>query len=138
MNKSAANRSMFRRILRRLLFANRGRLFVILLALSAGAAVSAALLNLQVDANRRLSMEFRSFGPNVIVSPPSFGDSSTSLIESLFDRISDRNSNLGGVARAEFLYGVIDVALAKSNEKIPNYMRGGARAVLTGYAHSGP
>ena len=44
---TSANRSMFRRLLRRLLFANRGRLFVILLALSAGAAVSAALLNLQ-------------------------------------------------------------------------------------------
>jgi len=55
MNKRAANRSMFRRILRRLLFANRGRLFVILLALSAGAAVSAALLNLQTDAKRALA-----------------------------------------------------------------------------------
>ena len=52
MPNPSANRSMFRRILRRLLFANRGRLFVILLALSAGAAVSAALLNLQVEIGR--------------------------------------------------------------------------------------
>ncbi len=61
------NSFMFRRLVRRLLFANRGRLFVILLALSSGAAVSAALLNLQVDAKRRLTSEFRTFGANILV-----------------------------------------------------------------------
>jgi len=60
---------MFGRLVRRLLLANRGRLLVILLALSAGAAVSAALLNLQTDAKRRLTTEFRSFGPNVLITP---------------------------------------------------------------------
>jgi putative ABC transport system permease protein len=60
---------MFWRIIRRLFGANPGRLFVMLLALGAGAAVTAALLNLQVDANRRLTSEFRAFGPNVLVLP---------------------------------------------------------------------
>jgi putative ABC transport system permease protein len=64
-----SNRAMFWRIIRRLLGANRGRLFVMLLALGAGAAVTAALLNLQVDAKRRLTTEFRRFGANVIVTP---------------------------------------------------------------------
>jgi putative ABC transport system permease protein len=68
-NPRSANRAMFWRIIRRLLGANRGRLFVILLALGAGAAVTAALLNLQVDAKRRLTTEFRAFGPNVVISP---------------------------------------------------------------------
>ncbi len=63
------SRPMFWRIVRRLLTANRGRLFVILLALGAGAAVTAALLNLQIDANRRLTTEFRSLGANVVVAP---------------------------------------------------------------------
>src|ERR1700758_87182 len=63
------NRAMFWRIIRRLLSANRGRLFVMLLALVAGAAVTAALLNLQVDARRRLTTEFRAFGPNVLIVP---------------------------------------------------------------------
>ena len=63
------NRAMFWRIVRRLLGANRGRLFVILLALGAGAAVTAALLNLQVDAKRRITTEFRVFGANVVVTP---------------------------------------------------------------------
>jgi putative ABC transport system permease protein len=63
------SRPMFWRIVRRLIAANRGRLIVILLALGAGAAVTAALLNLQVDAKRRLTTEFRAFGANVIVAP---------------------------------------------------------------------
>src|ERR1700752_839058 len=63
------DRKMFWRIIRRLLAANRGRLFVILLALVAGAAITAALLNLQIDAKRRLTTEFRAFGPNVIIAP---------------------------------------------------------------------
>jgi putative ABC transport system permease protein len=69
----ATNKAMFWRIIRRLLGANRGRLFVILLALGAGAAVTAALLNLQVDAKRRLTTEFRAFGANFIIVPKSLG-----------------------------------------------------------------
>ncbi len=63
------DRKMFWRIVRRLFAAQRGRLLVILLALGAGAALTAALLNLEVDAKSRLSREFRAFGTNVIVSP---------------------------------------------------------------------
>jgi putative ABC transport system permease protein len=65
------DRMMFWRIVRRLLGAHRGRLLMILLALGAGAAVTAALLNLQVDANRRLTTEFRTFGANVVIAPKS-------------------------------------------------------------------
>jgi len=78
------NRGMFWRMLRRLLSANRGRLFVMLLALGAGAAVTAALLNLQVDAKRRLTTEFRAFGANVVIAPgnsPVSGDGSATLAE---------------------------------------------------------
>lgn len=66
-----ANRKMFWRIVGHLLVANPSRLFVILLALGSGAAITAALLNLQIDAKRRLTTEFRSFGPNAIVAPRS-------------------------------------------------------------------
>jgi len=64
-----AKLSMFWRIERRLLTTNYGRLFVILLALGAGAAVTSALLNLQIDAKKRLTSEFRALGANVIVTP---------------------------------------------------------------------
>jgi putative ABC transport system permease protein len=64
-----AGSPMFWRIVRRLLMANSGRLFVILLALGAGAAVTSALLNLQIDAKKRLTTEFRALGANVVVAP---------------------------------------------------------------------
>jgi putative ABC transport system permease protein len=70
-DRRATNRAMFWRIIRRLFGANPGRLFVMLLALDAGAAVTAALLNLQVDAKRRLTTEFRAFGANLIIAPKS-------------------------------------------------------------------
>ena len=91
-----ANRAMFWRILRRLLGANRGRLFVILLALGAGAAVTAALLNLQIDAKRRLTAEFRAFGPNVVIVPrESSGQALGSMLDqSILDRIPDENDGI--------------------------------------------
>src|ERR1700730_1812701 len=64
-----ADRKMFWLILRRIFTSNRGRLFVILVALGAGAAVTAALLNLQIDAKRRITTEFRAFGANVVIAP---------------------------------------------------------------------
>lgn len=88
------NRQMFWRILRRLLTANPGRLFVILLALGAGAAVTAALLNLQVDAKRRLTTEFRAFGPNVVITPQNSADTfvtSPMLNSAVLDRIPSAN-----------------------------------------------
>lgn len=70
-DRRSVNRRMFWRVLSRSVFANRGRLIVILLALGAGAAITAALLNLQVDAKRRITTEFRAFGPNVLITPRS-------------------------------------------------------------------
>jgi putative ABC transport system permease protein len=85
---SDTNRAMSWRIIRRQLGANRSRLFVILLALGAGAAITAALLNLQVDARRRLTTEFRAFGANVIIAPPNSPESGyQTLASSVAQRI---------------------------------------------------
>jgi hypothetical protein len=59
---------MFWRILWRLLYASRGRLALALIAVISGAAVSAALLNLDLDATDKFTREFRVFGANVVVS----------------------------------------------------------------------
>ncbi len=104
----ATNRAMFWRIIRRLFGANRGRLFVILLALGAGAAVTAALLNLQVDAKRRLTKEFRAFGANIIVAPVrsnSLGENSATLQEQDLAQTIREIGNPSIVA-APFLYFV--------------------------------
>jgi ABC-type lipoprotein release transport system permease subunit len=88
------DRKMFWRIMRRLLSANRGRLFVILLALGSGAAITSALLNLQVDAKRRLTAEFRAFGPNVIIAPRGDDGSATqprTMPESVIKKVPSLN-----------------------------------------------
>jgi putative ABC transport system permease protein len=106
------NRWMFWRIIRRLLLAHRGRLFVVLLGLGAGAAVTAALLNLQVDAKRRLTSEFRAFGANVIIAPRHTDSSvAATLDESILQRIPwqvGSNQVLG----VGLLYAVIDVSVS--------------------------
>jgi putative ABC transport system permease protein len=66
---------MFWRILWRLLSASRGRLTLALVIVTSGAAVSAALLNLNLDASNKLTREFRSLGANVIVSPAEAAES---------------------------------------------------------------
>ena len=104
----AANRAMFWRIIRRLFAANPGRLFVMLLALSAGAAVTAALLNLQVDAKRRLTTEFRAFGANIIVAPRSTDDSGLqagTFADSAYDEVSTIPITEGGKSALLFSIG---------------------------------
>jgi putative ABC transport system permease protein len=111
-----ANRAMFWRILRRLFGANPGRLFVMLLALGAGAAVTAALLNLQVDAKRRLTTEFRTFGANVVITPHEMSqglDRDRTLDESVLRRITESSSS-NRVLSAGFLYAVIDVSVGSN------------------------
>jgi len=118
MNRLSSNRRMFWRIVRRLLFAHRGRLFVILLALVAGATITAALLNLQVDAKRRLTSEFRAFGPNVIVSPTgSMIESGEQTIdEQLFFKFPKRTRASQVVRFTGFLYEVGTAAVFGDNK----------------------
>jgi putative ABC transport system permease protein len=109
------NRPMFWRIVRRLITANRGRLIVILLALGAGAAVTSALLNLQVDAKRRLTTDFRALGANVVVAPRANANNNdgTTLEETVLHKIP---ANAGGheVQPVAFLYVVAEASAANS------------------------
>lgn len=69
---------MFWRLLFQLLRGSRGRLAVALLALASGAAVISALLNLDLDMERKLTQEFRSLGANLVIAPrrtPGIADS---------------------------------------------------------------
>ena len=104
---------MFWRIVRRLLTANYGRLFVILLALGAGAAITSALLNLQIDAKRRLTTEFRALGANVIVAPRDANENSGggTLEQALLAELPTENSGKP-VPAVAFLYVIGQVAKA--------------------------
>jgi putative ABC transport system permease protein len=58
---------MFWRVLRQMIVRGRGRLAVALIAIVSGATASAALLNLEFDAERKFSHELRTLGPNVLI-----------------------------------------------------------------------
>jgi len=104
-DRRSVNRRMFWRVLSRSVFANRGRLIVILLALGAGAAITAALLNLQVDAKRRITTEFRAFGPNVLITPRS----SNTMNDPALSELQSGSENADYVA-TPFLYIVAKVS----------------------------
>ncbi len=130
-----ANRAMFWRIIRRLLGANRGRLFVILLALGAGAAVTAALLNLQVDAERRLNYEFRAFGANVIIAPREIEGriaGSTTMEENLLDQVPADNEGTH-VVRVGLLNLIANVSALSSDPERPGKQ---TLVVVNGYSGS--
>ena len=104
---------MFWRIVLRLITANYGRLFVILLALGAGAAITSALLNLQIDAKRRLTTEFRALGANVIITPRDVNanPSGGTLDQALLTGLPAENSGKP-VPAVAFLYVIGAVAKA--------------------------
>lgn len=122
-----ANRAMFWRILGRLLSANPGRLFVMLLALGAGAAVTAALLNLQVDAKRRITTEFRTFGPNVLIVPKgSSGSNSETLPDSIIHSVPV-NVASGRVTVKSVLYLVANVSVLQPGKSASAVVSGSNR-----------
>src|SRR5690348_2820837 len=118
------NRAMFWRIIRRLFGANRGRLFVMLLALGAGAAVTAALLNLQVDAKRRLATEFRAFGPNVLIIPKGTSALSSETLPESTVHLVPVNVSSGRVAVSSTLYMVASVSVPRSGSPLSAVVAG--------------
>jgi putative ABC transport system permease protein len=96
---------MFWRIFRQLLRASRGRLTVALIALSSGAAISSALLNINLDAKQKLTHEFRTLGANVVVAPPSAGSDAALADAAIMDRIVGPGAPRI-VAAAPYLYVV--------------------------------
>ncbi len=123
-DRRMTNRAMFWRIIRRLFGANPGRLFVMLLALGAGAAVTAALLNLQVDARRRLTTEFRAFGPNVLIIPKGSSAASSETLPESTIHLVPVNLPSGRVTVSSTLYMVASVSVPQSGKSLPAVVAG--------------
>ncbi|HEV8385129.1 MAG TPA: ABC transporter permease [Candidatus Acidoferrales bacterium] len=106
---------MFWRVLWQLLRASRGRLAVALVAVAAGAAVCSALVNLNLDAERKLTREFRTLGANVVISPAraTAGDDVPLLEVSVLDKMSSARVP-EVVAAAPYLYVVARAAGGRS------------------------
>jgi putative ABC transport system permease protein len=112
------DRKMFWRIIRGIFTSNRGRLFVILLALGAGAAVTAALLNLQIDAKRRITTEFRAFGPNVMIVPKGTSSSSSETLPESIIHSAPLNLSSGRVSVSAAIYLVASISVPQSGKSL--------------------
>jgi putative ABC transport system permease protein len=111
---------MFKRLLLHLLRGNRVRLTVALLALTSGATVASALMNLDVDINRKLAQEFRSLGANLVISAPltSASDAtSAALIDASAMRAVEPLQSSGVIA-SPYLYLVVRTGSAPSREVV--------------------
>jgi putative ABC transport system permease protein len=120
------DRKMFWRIVRRLFAAQRGRLLVILLALGAGAALTAALLNIQVDAKTRLTKEFRAFGTNIVVAPRE-SNASSAAVATLDDVVVKQVRDFSSPQRASavsYLYLVAVVSSSDSRQPLKAVVAG--------------
>ena len=98
---------MFFRLLLQLLRGSRGRLAVALIAVISGAAVISALLNLNLDIDRKLTQEFRALGANLIVTsggptPGSEAQASPRRVQTCrsSQALMDQAAVLAGVERA--------------------------------------
>jgi putative ABC transport system permease protein len=100
---------MFWRILWRLIWASRSRLVLALVAMTSGAAVCAALINLDLDAGDKLTREFRSFGANVVVSPAQTAGAGATMGSDVMDRIAAMAAP-EIIAAAPYLYVVAEAA----------------------------
>jgi putative ABC transport system permease protein len=123
---------MFWRIVRRLLTANYARLFVILLALGAGAAITAALLNLQMDAKKRLTTEFRALGANVIIAPKAgaAGAPPNTIDETILAKLPRQNEGKA-IPAVGFLYLIGSVAKQGTDKFEPAVLAGTKGSGLT-------
>lgn len=109
---------MFWRILWRLLWFSRSRLVLALVAVASGAAVCAALVNLDLDAGDKLTREFRSLGANVIVSPAQTAGAAATMDSAVLDRIGALHVP-EIIAAAPYLYVVAQVVPPGSTQTPP-------------------
>jgi putative ABC transport system permease protein len=114
---------VFGRIVWKMLRGGKGRIFVALLAVTSGAAVISALLNVQFDMQHRLAEEFRTLGANIVIAPTSGGEASglggplastgatvpALLNETAIGSALEANRSPDVVASAPFLFAIAHV-----------------------------
>ena len=112
---------MFWRVLWRLMSASRRPLALALVAVISGAAVCAALINLDLDAGEKLTHEFRNLGSNVVISPQQNGDAAAVMEDSVLTNVAELHRP-EIVAAAPYLY--LAAQVSGSKRAVPVIMAG--------------
>lgn len=129
MNKSekqtgAGRRSLFFRLWLRSLTVKRPQAALGLAAILVGAALTAALLNLHDGVRRKMTQEFRAYGANAIVSPPSdtAGAAQVTLAEKdVLSGLTGWKDHTPGAVFVPRLHVVMRLRSVKADERLPSF-----------------
>jgi putative ABC transport system permease protein len=125
--------SMFWRLWWRAISVKRSQAALAMGSLAVGAAMASMLLNLYGDVRRKMTEDFRSYGANVVIAPPSSRpgaaseDGGTVNVADL-QPLNQFARETPGTAFAPILYGVVRVSLHAANSKSLEF----ANAIATG------
>ncbi|MHA2247267.1 MAG: hypothetical protein ACXADY_20140, partial [Candidatus Hodarchaeales archaeon] len=121
---------MFFRILKKSLAVRKGKVIICMIAIIMGASIPSALLNVSLDINEKIGVEFRKFGANLLVVPKSdtinvgIGDISLSSVtnqqhinETDIYKIKTINWSRNILGYAPFLYQVISAETKANSEE---------------------
>ena len=92
-------RSLYWRLWLRSLTVKRPQAVLAITSVLVGAMVASMLLNLYGDARRKMTQEFRAYGPNVVLAPADLADATGQYLA---------NDTAGGVDNPRTLNGVLD------------------------------
>ncbi len=97
-----------------------------MISLLVGATLASTLLNLYSDVHRKMTMEFRSYGANVILSSKEAATSSQSPAGGLMDaatfqQVESLRSKINGLAAAPVLYSVTSISRVPTEPRLPDF-----------------
>ena len=123
MNKSPDG-SLFWRLWWRAISVKRSQAALALGSLMVGAAITSMLLNLYGDVRRKMTEDFRAYGANVVVAPPSSGATGSGKGETMpqqtaVEAVGDFARQAPGMVFAPILYGVVRVSPATTRSRLP-------------------
>jgi putative ABC transport system permease protein len=123
------NRLMFWRMWRRSLTIKRPQAALAIASVLVGAAVASMLLNLYGDVRRKMTQEFRAYGPNVVVAPAesakTSGGAGSEAVAGLMDetaaaRLDSLLARAPGARAVPVLYFVAEIKSANPNSRLPS------------------
>lgn len=116
---------MFWRLWLRSLTVKRPQAALAIGSVVVGAAVSSMLLNLYSDARRKMSQEFRAYGPNVVLSPGvslgEGGNGAAVMDEAALARLKPLEQRESGLAAVAALYIAVRVKRLPADPRLPEF-----------------
>jgi putative ABC transport system permease protein len=122
---------MFWRLWRRSLTIKRPQAALAVASVMVGAAVASMLLNLYGDVRRKMTQEFRAYGPNVILAPAKSSDATTGnsspgplsgvMEEAASARLAPVLARTPGAAAVPVLYAVVELKRLPPDPRLPEF-----------------